>query len=250
MTIAYIRRLAEEYETFCAKYPNVPPTMTLPNDVVREYGERRRSFIAAIQELTPREFPPEAGAAWARLLDRVKHDINHSLSGAHAGLEYAREAIHLLALHSGDAPIRAFPWLVDPKLRVIVERDYDEVKRVLEPAGSTKGTVVMAGSIVEAILFAVIVRDPARAAAAKASTAAPRQPDETKWLLHELIKIAPAIGLISKTTANTLDALRDYRNFIHPSQELRSGHPCGKAQVASAMGALDGLCDHFDRNPP
>jgi len=39
--------------------------------------------------------------------------------------------------------------------------------------------------------------------------------------------------------------LRDYRNFIHPKKEIRTGYPCTEAEAFMAKGALDAVCNHF-----
>jgi hypothetical protein len=59
-------------------------------------------------------------------------------------------------------------------LKGIIERDYKELTLVLFPGGAWKSTVIMAGSILEAILFDLLGSDPATQAKAMASQAAPK----------------------------------------------------------------------------
>lgn len=48
---------------------------------------------------------------------------------------------------------RAFKFVKDADLRQIIERDYRELRLKVFPSGAWKSTVVLAGSILEAILF-------------------------------------------------------------------------------------------------
>lgn len=141
------------------------------------------------------------------------------------------------------AQTRSFSFLKDKGLREIIERDYKELTLVLFPGGAWKSTVIMAGSILEAILFDVLASDPAVKAKALASTVAPKGPMDD-WRLENLIKVAADIGVLPAKRATTFDqVLRDYRNFVHPKKEIRSGHPCGEGEAQLAIGGLNAVCD-------
>jgi hypothetical protein len=141
------------------------------------------------------------------------------------------------------AKTRSFSFLTDKGLREIIERDYKELTLVLFPGGAWKSTVIMAGSILEAILFDVLASDPAINAKALASSVAPKGPMED-WRLENLVKVAADIGVLPMKRAPTFDqVLRDYRNFVHPKKEIRSGHPCREGEAQLAMGGLNAVCD-------
>ncbi len=141
------------------------------------------------------------------------------------------------------AKTRSFSFLKDKDLREIIERDYKELTLVLFPGGAWKSTVIMAGSILEAILFDVLASDPAIRAKALASTLAPKNSMED-WRLESLIKVAADIGVLPSKRATTFDqVLRDYRNFVHPKKEIRSGHPCREGEAQLAIGGLNAVCD-------
>lgn len=149
---------------------------------------------------------------------------------------------------------RTFVFVTDPGLRAMVERDYKELSQVLLPGGAWKSTVVLAGSILEAILFNLLEGDPTRKSKALASPEAPRgrggnvKPlNGENWRLQDLIKVSTEICLLPAARADTFDqVLRDYRNFIHPNKEKRAGHPCTEAEALVAKGALDGVCNHLE----
>jgi hypothetical protein len=141
------------------------------------------------------------------------------------------------------AKTRSFSFLKDKDLREIIERDYKELTLVLFPGGAWKSTVIMAGSILEAILFDILATDPAINAKAVVSPLAPKGP-MGDWKLEKLIEVAADIGVLPAKRVDTFDqVLRDYRNFVHPKKEIRSGHPCGEGEAQLAMGGLNAVCD-------
>ena len=157
-----------------------------------------------------------------------------------------KQVIAVLDKYGGEgwrAQTRSFSFLKDQGLREIIERDYKELVLVLFPGGAWKSTVIMAGSILEAILFDVLASDPAVNAKALGSPVAPKGPMED-WRLENLIKVAADIGVLPAKLATTFDqVLRDYRNFVHPKKEIRSGHPCREGEAQLAIGGLNAVCD-------
>jgi hypothetical protein len=149
---------------------------------------------------------------------------------------------------------RSFAFVHNADLRAIVERDYAELSHVLFPEGAWKSVVIMAGSILEAILYDLLVQDAPRA---MASPEAPKKKgglvkDITQntaadeWKLTDLIEVAVDLAFLPKERADTIDqVLRDYRNFVHPRKELKAAHPCTEAEALLAKGALDGVYNHL-----
>lgn len=148
---------------------------------------------------------------------------------------------------------RNFSWLLDADLRRIVERDYLELCLVLVPGAAWKSAVVLAGSIVEAILFDIMSQTRWVAPAMNSNKAPKDRQGNVKpissgdWKLHDLIEVATEIRLIPSARSATFDqVLRDYRNFVHPKKEIRAAHPCTEAEALMSKGALDALLNHFD----
>src|SRR5262249_38712301 len=149
-----------------------------------------------------------------------------------------------------------FPYLTDPELRAIIERDYIELNVRLFPSGSWKSTVIMAGSILESILFDVL-SDAKRVAATNASTKGARgrggvpidiTVDPDSWKLTHLIEVAVDTNVLPTARADTIDqVLRDYRNFVHPQKEKKAKHECNEAEAGLAKYGLDGVCDHLEK---
>jgi|ERR1017187_920388 hypothetical protein len=143
---------------------------------------------------------------------------------------------------------RSFSYLADPKLIGIIQRDYAELTQKLFPSGAWKSTVIMAGSILEAILFDILT-NPTRIVRTMASPAKPAgNITNGDWKLEKLIDVAVETGIMPQTRADTIDqVLRRYRNFVHPKREIKEEHQCNEPEAGLAKYGLDGVCDHLER---
>ena len=167
---------------------------------------------------------------------------------------FAKRVIAVLEKYGGDgsrAVVRSFAFVKDSDLRQIVERDYRELRLSVYPSGAWKSTVILAGSILEALLFDQLATDPAIRARAEASTKAPTDRSGNvkdlaagEWTLEKLIDVAVDIQVLPSDRAKSFDqVLRDYRNFVHPKKEIRARHQCTEAEAMMSIGALEGVCN-------
>lgn len=151
---------------------------------------------------------------------------------------------------------RQFPFVTNVGLRKIVERDYRELSMILFPGSAWKSTVVMAGSILEAILYDQLTKDATRVISAMAAVNAPKKrkgtlardilsdKPEDDWKLKDLIEVSVELGIIVGEREKTIDhVLRDFRNFVHTRAELQSKHELGEADATLAKGALEAVYD-------
>lgn len=219
-----------------------------------------RALSEELDRLDPRDFLPDSRFSFVRCRTEARFFASMPDIAKPSQLQdLAREVTALIERYrvpGSGLPTRTFRWLASADLKDIIVRDYAELSNVLLPDGAWKSTVIMAGSIVEAILFDLLTEDPGRLTTAKSSSRAPRDKsgslkNEADWTLYNLIEIATDIGMIPPDRAKTFDqTLRDYRNFVHPKKELRAAHACNEGEALLAKGALDALCDHFDRTLP
>jgi hypothetical protein len=168
------------------------------------------------------------------------------------------DVLNLYAGAGSSAVVRSFAFMKDADLRAIVERDYKELRQVLFPDGAWKSTVIMAGSILEAILYDRLTCDPAQINSAMASSKAPKKragavkdlasdTAEDEWKLVNLIDVSVALDILRSEDADTIhQSLRDYRNYVHPRKELRAARALTEAEAMQALGALDGVCNHLE----
>lgn len=218
-----------------------------------------KALVEELDRLDPRDFAPAARFRFvARRVEARTWARATSMGHTAKLVALVAEIVKLLDDYGppgSRGTARVFRWLSDADLKAIVQRDYAELEAILVPDGAWKSAVVMAGSILEAILVDLLTKDAARLAAAKASTKVPKDKGvpkpESDWTLHNLIEIATDIKLIPADRSKTFDqVLRDYRNFVHPRKEIRAAHPSGEGEASMAKGALDAFCDHLDRTLP
>jgi len=127
-----------------------------------------------------------------------------------------------------------FVFVSDDELRKICKRDYEEVQRV-QVAGAHKATIVLCGSLTEALLLDSLQKDEARA---KASTKAISKP-LTHWDLHDLLEVAIDVGLINTGASVLVKGIKDYRNLIHPGKEIRTKFHVGAEEAAISRQILE-----------
>lgn len=105
--------------------------------------------------------------------------------------------------------------------RQVVASRLDEIDRALD-AGAPLAVILLVGSTLEGLLSEL-----AQAQAAKFTTSqsAPRTRGIVKpldkWTLAELIAVSRALGVLSEDVAKHADQVRNFRNYIHPRQQLK-----------------------------
>jgi len=123
-----------------------------------------------------------------------------------------------------------FLFVKDAPVREILKRDYQEVQRGFI-AANWKSVLILSGGIIEAILLDSLKRVEVRA---RASKEAPKEALE-RWELADLIKVAADPKLVSAELDGLANAVRGYRNLVHPGLELRKGTKFGEHEAAIAV---------------
>ena len=113
---------------------------------------------------------------------------------------------------------RQFAFVSDSALRAIIERDYGELQRAYI-SGCWKSVIILCGGAIEAILTDILIQNQTAAEAAKL---APKSSDITRWDLSNLIDVAVELSLVSAGIEKLSHPLREYRNLVHPGNELRT----------------------------
>jgi hypothetical protein len=104
-----------------------------------------------------------------------------------------------------------FDFIADENFRVILKRDFEELNKCLE-SESSKSVLILAGSIIEAVLIDYFTNFP------------PNATTSNKVLtldLSSLVDLAFESKLISSSTKDLSTVVRNYRNLIHPGREVR-----------------------------
>lgn len=130
---------------------------------------------------------------------------------------------------------RTFPFIQDASLRKVVERDYVETQKVFV-AQCWKSVIILSGSAIEAILLDLLLANDAKA---RASAKAPKKPDIRAWDLADLIKVSVDLKLVTGAVEKLSDPVREYRNLVHPGNEIRTGLTFGGGEARIALEVLN-----------
>lgn len=106
----------------------------------------------------------------------------------------------------------------------IVEGRLAEARTALG-AGAYLSVIFLCGSVLEAVLLGAAQKEPARFNQAGSS---PKAADGTvkrfhEWSLSQLIDTACEVGLLKPDVKKFGHGLRDFRNYIHPYEQMVSG---------------------------
>ncbi len=203
-----------------------------------------------LDRLDPRDFLPEAQYDFVILRMNIRgYNEDHLHQSGLPSMDHLLDVLDHFAGAGSSARIREFDFVASDDLRRIIERDYRELSLILFPAGAWKSTVVLAGSILEAILVDQLTASSEVKALVKACEKSPKTKriDKGQWSMYQLINVATEIGVIPKDRASAIDVtLREYRNVIHSDVELKKKYFCTEAEASLAKGALDAVCNYLD----
>lgn len=192
----------------------------------------------------------DAGHDWVGLVLDDIEDLADSSNVA----EYASSA--LAELHDADCPIgvkkrqqyrssllagnncsATFVFINDPRLRKQLDSDWRELQLISDVPAS-KARVVLAGGIVEGMLLSALRQRQSDAHAARVRLKLPKRTELEKWLLADMVCVARDLGLLSSATAHLCDAVRAYRNLIHPALQAAEGVTVDRGQSVIAAEAV------------
>ena len=110
---------------------------------------------------------------------------------------------------------------VDEVLKPVLERRMAEMKSCFK-AKAYLSVIFMAGSMLEGILLSLANQNPRTFN--QANVAPKNKEGKVKafheWTLNDLINVAYEIGILKKDVAKFSHVLRDFRNYIHPYQQM------------------------------
>jgi len=114
---------------------------------------------------------------------------------------------------------------IDGAVTLVLEQRIVEVKQCLK-AGASLSIIFLCGSILEGILLGVATENPKQF---NQSSVCPKHKDTGKakqfheWSLNNFIDVAHNIGFIGLDVKKYSHSLRDFRNYIHPYEQMISG---------------------------
>ena len=145
-----------------------------------------------------------------RLTERPSVHHSEKTDGEFLAREFAIPSIHKMP--------------IDAQVVSIVEARLDEARVVLA-AGAHLSVIFLCGSVLEAVLLGAAQQAPAKFnqanAAPKTANGSPKRFHE--WTLAQLIDVACEVGVLKLDIKKFSHGLRDFRNYIHPYEQMISG---------------------------
>lgn len=113
---------------------------------------------------------------------------------------------------------------IEASVATIIESRLNEARTVLK-AGGHLSVIFICGSVLEGVLLGVAQKNPEKF---NKSAISPKGTDGKvksfhEWTLAQFIDIACDIGMLKEDVKKFSHGLRDFRNYIHPYQQMVSG---------------------------
>lgn len=142
-----------------------------------------------------------------------------------------------------DSLISKFSSIQDTGIRDILLRDLKECVIAIA-SGQAKNATIMAGSIIEALLYAKLTEKSIT------SYVVPTRSGTTNkalkdMALADLLFVAEQERLITSNSIHLSHYVRDYRNFIHPAKEMRSSDNISQENVLIMWSILKRLINEL-----
>ena len=155
------------------------------------------------------------------LLEKAR-DIVARLMGTKKKAKSTNSADSFLHQEFSLPNVRNLP--VEQTVVPVIESRLDEARKALA-AGAHLCVVVLCGSILEGVLLGNAQKEPALF---NKSQASPKYEDGKvrqfhEWTLAQLIDVATDVGVLKPDVQKFSHGLRDFRNYIHPYQQMISG---------------------------
>lgn len=144
-------------------------------------------------------------------MEALFHKIRAATSSGDRSIEIEKPSLSM--------PPQEWKFVQDEDLRAILARDYEELGELLR-VRAPKSTVILVGSILEAVLVAVLAKQETRACTKFYELYSSKKPME-RWTLQELATVSSELGILGYDLRRHADMLRDYRNLVHPMVEYR-----------------------------
>ena len=155
------------------------------------------------------------------LLEKVR-GIFARLNGKQESAKLARTADDFLTHEFTIPNVHKLP--IEGQAIPIIESRLAEARKALG-AGAHLSVIFLCGSVLEAVLLGAAQKEPARF---NKATASPKDGGGSvkrfhEWTLAQFIDVACEIDLLKPDVKKFSHGLRDFRNYIHPYEQMISG---------------------------
>jgi hypothetical protein len=250
----------------------------VPSDVVREIerlfpqvhtektfqlklddGAALMALITLVDQVPHELLPstPEQYSALMIALATLRHAPSHWASYPHTPIVttpggYSKNPVRLLydtlKVCPDDAPTPGttdLPFITDAEFRDGLRLDISTAHQALANQ-EWKAATVLAGSVVEALLWWALQQEPPAerqrgiTVAIAQGTLTQRPPaDVDRWGLAQYIAVAEQLKKITADTAKQVGLAKDFRNLIHPGRAQRQAQACTRGTAMAALAAVE-----------
>jgi len=155
------------------------------------------------------------------LLEKVRAIISR-LSGKPQAAKPTQTADEFLKHEFTIPNVQKLP--IETQVIPVIESRLNEALKALS-AGAHLSVIFLCGSVLEAVLLGAALKEPSRfnraSASPKVINGSVKQFQE--WSLAQFIDVACEIDLLKPDVKKFSHGLRDFRNYIHPFQQMASG---------------------------
>lgn len=112
---------------------------------------------------------------------------------------------------------------VEPRVASIIAERLEEARKALA-ADASLSVIFLCGSVLEAVLLGAAQQQPAQfnRATSSAKTSEGKVKPFHEWSLAQLIDAGHEVGLLGLDVKKFSHGLRDFRNYIHPYEQMAS----------------------------
>lgn len=112
---------------------------------------------------------------------------------------------------------------VEPQVASIIAERLEEARKALA-AGAPLSVIFLCGSVLEGVLLGAAQQQPAQfnRATSSAKTSEGKVKPFHEWSLAQLIDTGHEVGLLGLDVKKFSHGLRDFRNYIHPYEQMAS----------------------------
>lgn len=195
------------------------------------HGRSKAKRLRTFWEIEPNEV---VGRVLEALFDYIEHTsprgaggpvrdkhraIVHRLLGRRPS-NTARNEDEFLRAEFGEIDVRKLS--LDIAIEAAIEQRLEEIGSCLAQKAPL-AAIILCGSVLEGILLDAAIRAPI---AFNQAAAAPKKDGKTSpfhaWKLSNFIDVAHEVGLIGLDVKKFSHALRDFRNYVHPFEQVAS----------------------------
>lgn len=130
-----------------------------------------------------------------------------------------------------------FWFVTDTDLQKLLEKDWQEAQQV-HNAGAWKSCVLLCGSILEGIIMNALSKDWPNARNEFSRRKRQSAPPLNEWDLVDLVEVANRLKTFPKGTIHLSNAVREFRNLIHPGRQIREHIQVTEEQANIAINAV------------